>query len=1268
MKKIKLLLATLAVFCGVGSANAQASYNQTYTVGAEIATGYDYFLYNIGSGTFLTGGMDWGSKATGDHAGKTVEFRSVSEGVYKIWSYYYSPNGLSNDGWLGTNEYFDAGEGDLANCVFTPVSVGGYTNAYTIKDNVNNKYLYYNTADTRVNWGDNTNDNYSYWLIIPKASRNAVGDYTYYIQNAGINRFWERACWAGLNWKNEGVFTTGGKAANPCGEKYHATLDFYQTISKDDLPAGRYRLYVQAFWRQDGTAAGPVLYLDDQTQTLSLLNGNGEGTAESMDGASDAFTAGKYVNSVEKFFSSAPAANSIRLGINITDGSQWVIWDNFYLKYLGQCVMDYAIALPVDGAMTADTWYYKDIALAADNYKATATTLGDIICTDDGYSLISASGNVALNATDNSLAAKRYYFKSSSANNLKIQAASYSYSVSDATTDITYIQKGKTVTVNFVVSSNEPDVELSQDYSGVTFAGEAISVTPTASGFTFTVPEVTVNNTYTLAIPAEAIGYASGYTYNSAQEITLKTPAIFDGIYYFYNTYTESYLSRGNTWGTQAIVDKYGLPAYLSFDGDGKTKVQFFDNQKYLSEGGWLYADNGSGGQFFVEAVVGGYKLKDATTEKYVAVNGGNIVGDAVEGVNLYGTSNVWALETLAAYKAKDLPTQYANAQAADAVSNVTLLDELGTITTKTALETELASNYTATPITITGSKAQKYQENAWGGDGGVLNENEYYKETVEGLTPGLYRLRVDAFQRAATNGRVALAEGARSLIYLYAGSAKTQLKSVMEYAATEAYTSGEDPDYAWKGKHYPNNENSGYDALATGNYTNDVFVYVADEGEGTGSLTFGINNPQNAAANQIWCVYDNWTLTLYEKKPFTASFVNGEGWEHVYAYVWNPGSPNVIINGDWPGTELKTKSGTATYNGEELDVYTYSVVRNGQPGMIIFNNGESGVNEKKTADLTFVDGMLDDSKVTKVPVYAVVGSKSGDDNDKAIFSAAWDQATTTDILTESAGTYSKTYTNQTLDKQTVKFKVIKKDYKEATTAKAWYPASDQTFSIPVKGIYNITITFNGNEGSPVVASVATKTAEAVTIGETGETDWATTVTNSALDFSGVTEFTAYTATVDGSTVTLNEVDDVQAETGLVLRGTAGTYYVPVTESSSTDKGSLSGNSLEGFTIHSNYADFYYGLKVTDGMAKFAQIQKPTGDDTFTIPAGKAFLIIHGDYARELSVVFAGETTTGIANMKAAKEDGLYYNLNGQRVNAPAKGLYIVNGKKVVKK
>ena len=70
-----------------------------------------------------------------------------------------------------------------------------------------------------------------------------------------------------------------------------------------------------------------------------------------------------------------------------------------------------------------------------------------------------------------------------------------------------------------------------------------------------------------------------------------------------------------------------------------------------------------------------------------------------------------------------------------------------------------------------------------------------------------------------------------------------------------------------------------------------------------------------------------------------------------------------------------------------------------------------------------------------------------------------------------------------------------------------------------------------------------------------------------------------------------------------------------------------------------------------------------------TIPAGKAYLLADDiTSAPELTINFGG--TTGIADVRSKKADvrGEIYNLNGQRVAQPAKGLYIQNGRKVILK
>lgn len=678
---------------------------------------------------------------------------------------------------------------------------------------------------------------------VASATKASPADLTSYIQNADWSGDWGGWARSG-SWGNQ-----------QWGQKTLESWNATNVVVKQELPGipnGLYKLTGDLISGPGATKAAYVFATGDEKVSSSVVSAEASAnnyTTMSNEVAGNTLTADN-VN---------VSGNTITVGFDQSAG--WIVADNFKLYYYGPTVSGNAIALPTDGDMEADQWYYFDITTAANNYTATATTLGDIVYTTVGSTLIEDQSSITAKfaATDNSLSATRYYVKSSSANNLVVGVASYSYSISEAAADVTYIQAGNTVTVSYTVSTNDPAASLTQDYSGVTFGGEAITATATANGFTFTVPTVTANTDYTLSIPAGAIKY-NEENKNAAQSITLKTPAVFDGLYYFYNTYTNKYMSRGGNWGTQAITDDYGVPAYLEFSSDGTTKVKFFDNYKYLSDGGWLYADNGTGGTFMVEAVTGGYKFKDTSSENYVALWDGLVVGDAVEGTNLQGTSNVWALETPAVYAAKDNATTLANAQAAAAAAAAGIEG----ITTLAALESELTANYGETAITITGAKAEKYDVNA---SGNPLVESEYVKETVSDLKPGLYRLTVDAFQRASSNDRVAAAGGANSLVYAYAGSAKTQIKSVMAYGADAAYSS----DFAYDGKHYPNNEVSAYVALETGNYQNTVYVYVADAGEGTGSLTFGINNPQNTNAggypNALWAVYNNFTLTLFEAK-----------------------------------------------------------------------------------------------------------------------------------------------------------------------------------------------------------------------------------------------------------------------------------------------------------------------------------------------------------------------------------------------------------------
>ncbi len=192
------------------------------------------------------------------------------------------------------------------------------------------------------------------------------------------------------------------------------------------------------------------------------------------------------------------------------------------------------------------------------------------------------------------------------------------------------------------------------------------------------------------------------------------------------------------------------------------------------------------------------------------------------------------------------------------------------------------------------------------------------------------------------------------------------------------------------------------------------------------------------------------------------------------------------------------------------------------------------------------------------------------------------------------------------------------------------------------------------------------KIGDAVTPLTISDAGWATLYAPYALDFSTLSSnFTAYTATLDESTVTLTPVSDVPANTGVVLKGTAGSYNIPWAASSETVQGSLTGNASAA-TAYDGVTGYDLYMLAINGENE-AQFTKVTSG---TIAAGKAYLpVAQGSGVKAFNVVF-NDTATAVneVSSKAAAEDAVIYNLAGQRMNKVQKGINIINGKKFIVK
>ena len=172
------------------------------------------------------------------------------------------------------------------------------------------------------------------------------------------------------------------------------------------------------------------------------------------------------------------------------------------------------------------------------------------------------------------------------------------------------------------------------------------------------------------------------------------------------------------------------------------------------------------------------------------------------------------------------------------------------------------------------------------------------------------------------------------------------------------------------------------------------------------------------------------------------------------------------------------------------------------------------------------------------------------------------------------------------------------------------------------------------------------------------------------LDFSGVSGLYAYTATVSGTELTFNKVTKAKGGEGLLLYADVNEptiFNVPVATDSPV---AVSGNKLvrgTGAAVASagdNSGEYNYVLSNNGGVINFYLANGKTVD------TNKAYLknINPTAVSAKFFLPTGEEETDGINAVSTAVENGVRYNLAGQRVGNDYKGIVIVNGKKVIRK
>lgn len=137
----------------------------------------------------------------------------------------------------------------------------------------------------------------------------------------------------------------------------------------------------------------------------------------------------------------------------------------------------------------------------------------------------------------------------------------------------------------------------------------------------------------------------------------------------------------------------------------------------------------------------------------------------------------------------------------------------------------------------------------------------------------------------------------------------------------------------------------------------------------------------------------------------------------------------------------------------------------------------------------------------------------------------------------------------------------------------------------------------------------------------------------------------------------------IEAGQGALLKGTAGATYkfTPASTLSTPSTNLLKPiNSETQLPQHSGGNTNFILAKVNDHVAFY----KVNASNSW-VNAGTAYLQVGASLAPEF-FSFDGDVAAIEAMKQDVKVDGQYFNLAGQRIAQPTKGLYIVNGKKVV--
>lgn len=334
-----------AILAAAGTSTATAQVTGTPVAG-------EYYFKNVEAGKFLGSGNSWGTQASLIDHGIILKV-ALSEGKYTL------DTNINN----GSNHFFTGAWMDGASTPFEIIETA--TPGQYIMKNADGKFI---VAEGSIVKDDGTEEGKAAkWQIIPVSDLKAAfanasfenpADATFLIKGANVLKFFgENSAWKGGPSFNDNNF--------PVMEKYNTNFDVYQTI--EDVPAGLYKLTVQAFYREGGytDAAGKhnggtekinaKLYANESAVDVPSIFDSASAAKDEAKGLQTETAAGWIPNDMNQsslafnagLYKSQPlyvyvSDGKLRLGVKkeSTVGADWTLFDNFELAYVGDINID----------------------------------------------------------------------------------------------------------------------------------------------------------------------------------------------------------------------------------------------------------------------------------------------------------------------------------------------------------------------------------------------------------------------------------------------------------------------------------------------------------------------------------------------------------------------------------------------------------------------------------------------------------------------------------------------------------------------------------------------------------------------------------------------------------------------------------------------------------------------------------------------------------------------------------------------------------------